>query len=63
MPPQSRTIFDEGAAIVSFKVVSKGEFDEAGLVKLLVEEPAKHNYGTRTLSDNISDIHAQIAAT
>lgn len=63
MPPQSRTIFDEGAAIVSFKVVSQGEFDEGGLIKLLIDEPAKHNYGTRTLSDNISDIHAQIAAT
>lgn len=63
MPPQSRTIFDEGAAIVSFKVVSKGVFDQAGLIQLLVDEPAKHNYGTRTLSDNISDIHAQIAAT
>jgi 5-oxoprolinase (ATP-hydrolysing) len=63
MPPQSRTIFDEGAAIITFKVVENGFFDEAGLIKLLVEEPSKHNFGTRTLSDNISDIHAQIAAT
>jgi 5-oxoprolinase (ATP-hydrolysing) len=62
MPPQSRSIFDEGASIVSFKVVSKGQFDEAGLIVLLVDEPAKHNFGTRTLSDNISDVHAQIAA-
>ena len=63
MPPQSRTIFDEGASIISFKVVSEGRFDEAGLIKLLVDGPASHNYGTRTLSDNITDIHAQIAAT
>ena len=63
MPPSSRTIFDEGASIVTFKVVSAGTYDQAGLVKLLVDEPAKHGSGTRTLSDNISDIHAQIAAT
>ncbi|OCF36235.1 hypothetical protein I316_02108 [Kwoniella heveanensis BCC8398] len=63
MPPQSRTIFDEGASIVSFKVVSGGVFDEAGLIRLLVDEPAKHSFGTRTLSDNISDVHAQISAT
>ena len=63
MPPQSKTIFDEGASIVSFKVVTEGTFDEAGLIRLLVDEPAKHSCGTRTLSDNISDVHAQIAAT
>ena len=63
MPPNSRTIFDEGASIVTFKVVSGGVFDEAGLIRLLVDEPKKHSFGTRTLSDNISDVHAQIAAT
>jgi 5-oxoprolinase (ATP-hydrolysing) len=62
MPPQSRSIFDEGASIVTFKVVSEERFDEAGLKRLLVDEPAKHNHGPRTLSDNISDIHAQNAA-
>lgn len=63
MPPQSKTIFDEGASIITFKVVDAGVYDEAGLIRLLVDEPAKHSFGTRTLSDNISDVHAQIAAT
>lgn len=63
MPPSSKTIFDEGASIISFKVVSAGVYDEAGLKRLLVDEPAKHSFGTRTLSDNISDVFAQIAAT
>ncbi|KAK0453995.1 5-oxoprolinase [Desarmillaria tabescens] len=52
MPPFSKTIYDEGASILTFKV-------------LLVEEPLKHpgGKGTRALKDNLSDINAQIAAT
>jgi 5-oxoprolinase (ATP-hydrolysing) len=60
MPPNSKTIFDEGASVETFKIVREGAFDEAGLVRLLMDEPA---IGTRTLRDNISDIQAQIAAT
>lgn len=64
MPPNSKTIFDEGAAIITFKLCSKGEFDEAGITKLLVDEPAKHpgGSGSRALSDNISDLKAQVSA-
>lgn len=64
MPPNSKTIYDEGAAIVTHKLCRKGVFDESGITKLLVDEPAKHpgGSGTRTLSDNISDLKAQVAA-
>lgn len=64
MPPNSKTIFDEGAAIITHKLCSNGKFDEEGITKLLLEEPAKHpgGSGTRTLTDNISDLKAQVAA-
>lgn len=64
MPPNSKTIFDEGAAIVTHKLCSGGQFDEAGITRLLLEEPAKHpgGSGTRALSDNISDLKAQVSA-
>lgn len=64
MPPNSKTIYDEGALIISHKLVSKGRFDEAGITRLLLEEPAKYpgGSGTRALSDNISDLKAQVSA-
>lgn len=64
MPPTSKTIFDEGAAIITHKLCSKGHFDEEGITKLLLEEPAKYpgSSGTRALSDNISDLKAQVSA-
>lgn len=64
MPPNSKTIFDEGAAIITHKLCSNGNFDEEGITQLLYEEPAKYpgGSGTRTLSDNISDLKAQVAA-
>ncbi|KAG7195632.1 uncharacterized protein KQ657_003399 [Scheffersomyces spartinae] len=65
MPPNSKTIYDEGAAIVTFKLCSNGGvFDEAGITRLLYDEPAKHpgGSGTRALSDNISDLKAQVSA-
>ncbi|CUM63553.1 uncharacterized protein PRCAT00001131001 [Priceomyces carsonii] len=64
MPPNSKTIFEEGAAIVTHKLCSKGEFDEAGITRILLDEPAKYpgGSGTRTLKDNISDLKAQVSA-
>ena len=46
------------------KVVSNGVFDEKLLIDMLLVQPAKYkgSSGTRRLSDNISDIKAQIAA-
>lgn len=64
MPPNSKTIYDEGAAIITHKLCSKGKFDEEGITRLLLDEPAKHpgGSGTRALSDNISDLKAQVSA-
>ena len=64
MPPNSRELFQEGAAIKSFKLVQGGKFDEAGITRLLKDEPAKYEgcCGTRCLRDNISDLKAQVAA-
>lgn len=52
----------EGAAIVAFKLVTGGGFDEAGVSKLL-HAPGKRGNpacsGTRNLQDNLSDLRAQ----
>ncbi|KAI9796390.1 MAG: hypothetical protein M1825_000632 [Sarcosagium campestre] len=64
MPPHSRELFQEGAAIKSEKLVSAGTFNEARIVELLHTEPAKYPgcSGTRSLVDNLNDLKAQIAA-
>lgn len=64
MPPNSKTIFDEGASIITHKLCNQGQFDEAGITKLLYDEPAKHpgGSGTRCLSDNLSDLKAQVSS-
>lgn len=58
MPPNSRELYQEGAAIKSFKLVQKGKFDEEGISKLLVDIPAMKEgcSGSRCLKDNISDL-------
>jgi 5-oxoprolinase (ATP-hydrolysing) len=64
MPPHSRELFQEGAAIKSEKLVSQGHFDEKRITELLLTEPAQHPgcSGTRCLADNINDLKAQVAA-
>jgi 5-oxoprolinase (ATP-hydrolysing) len=56
MPPFSKFLSDEGAAIISFKLVKSGVFDEEGITNLLVAA------GSRCISDNLSDLKAQVAA-
>ncbi|KNC80129.1 5-oxoprolinase, variant [Sphaeroforma arctica JP610] len=56
MPPHSRTIEDEGVAIKSYFLVREYVFQEEGITQLLTD--AK----TRNLSDNLSDLQAQVAA-
>ncbi|CAM9669197.1 unnamed protein product, partial [Sphacelaria rigidula] len=55
----------EGAAIVAFKLVAGGVFDEKGVSKLL-HAPGERGdpacSGTRNLQDNLSDLRAQVAA-
>ena len=64
MPPHSRELFQEGAAIKSEKLVSEGYFNEKRITELLYEEPGQWPgcSGTRCLADNINDLKAQVAA-
>ncbi|POR33060.1 5-oxoprolinase (ATP-hydrolysing) [Tolypocladium paradoxum] len=64
MPPHSRELFQEGAAIRSEKLVSGGKFDEQRVIELFYDEPAKYPgcSGTRCLADNINDLRAQVSA-
>jgi 5-oxoprolinase (ATP-hydrolysing) len=64
MPPNSKELYQEGAAIKTFKLVQKGRFDEDGITKILLKDPAQYEgcSGTRCLRDNISDLKAQVAA-
>lgn len=66
MPPFSKSIWEEGAAIKAFKLVKNGVFQEEGIVELLrfpsSGELANQIPGTRRLHDNLSDLRAQVAA-
>ncbi|KAI9511991.1 cytoplasmic protein [Russula earlei] len=64
MPPTSVNIFEEGAEIVSFKLVKEGVFDSKELYEHMVENPAKYpgSSGCRNIRDVESDLKAQIAA-
>ncbi|TFL00412.1 Hydantoinase B/oxoprolinase [Pterulicium gracile] len=64
MPPTSVSIFEEGAEIVSFKIVNDGIFDGKGLKQRMVDEPSRYpgSSGCRNLRDVESDLKAQVAA-
>eukprot|EP00051_Salpingoeca_urceolata_P022212 m.356716 g.356716 ORF g.356716 m.356716 type:complete len:1301 (+) comp19933_c0_seq2:767-4669(+) len=62
MPPASTSLRDEGASIVSFKLVSNGKFDEQGITTILSTPTGPGCSGTRNLADNLSDLRAQVAA-
>ncbi|WEW57941.1 5-oxoprolinase [Emydomyces testavorans] len=64
MPPHSRELYQEGAAIKSEKLVSEGKFNEERITELLYHEPAQYPgcSGTRCLADNLNDLKAQVAA-
>ena len=64
MPPLSRELFQEGAAIKAEKLVTEGRFNEERVIDLLYNEPARYPEcsGTRCLADNLNDLKAQIAA-
>ena len=63
MPPHSTCLEDEGAMIIGFKLVRDGKFQEESITEIL-QSPGKipGNSGTRNLSDNLSDLRAQVAA-
>lgn len=60
MPPTSVNIFEEGAEIVSFKIVSEGIFDRDGMFEYMVEKPARYpgSSGCRNIKDVESDLKA-----
>ncbi len=58
MPPDSRTIHDEGAYIDNWKLVEKGRFREAETRDLLLSA----KYPVRAPDINIADLKAQVAA-
>jgi len=63
MPPHSTLLAQEGAAIVSFKLLRRGVFDEGGVSEILSAPGELADCpGTRCLSDNLSDLRAQVAA-
>ena len=69
MPPFSRTLAEEGACIKTFKIIENGTFNEVGITELLkasekinTTTEGKWISGTRSLSDNLSDLKAQVAA-
>lgn len=64
MPPFSKELWEEGAMIPGCKVVDGGKFDEDLVVDYLYTQPSKYPgcSGSRSLSDSISDLKAQIAA-
>jgi 5-oxoprolinase (ATP-hydrolysing) len=58
MPPESRTIEEEGVMITDFLLIERGVFREAEFVSLL----GSGRYPARNPSQNLGDIRAQIAA-
>lgn len=58
MPPDSKTIQDEGVRITNFKLVDQGEFCEDTVRALLQDNPNP----ARNIEQNIADMQAQIAA-
>lgn len=64
MPPNSKFLEQEGCAIYSELLVEGGEFQEEKIASMLMTQSAKVPgcSGTRRLSDNISDLKAQVAA-
>ncbi|CAL8463366.1 g2900 [Coccomyxa elongata] len=67
MPPNSHSLAEEGAAILSFKLVRSGVFQGEGITDILMAPGKLSNSipgisGTRNLSDNLSDLKAQVAA-
>ena len=58
MPPNSRTVEDEGVLLDNVKIVSQGRFLEQEVRKTLSSGP----WPARNIDQNISDLGAQIAA-
>jgi 5-oxoprolinase (ATP-hydrolysing) len=64
MPASSTRLYEEGVQIESMFLARNGIFHEEEISRVLVEETGAHPgcSGTRSLSDNLNDLKAQIAA-
>lgn len=64
MHPDATELWQEGAAVEHFKIVSGGKFDEEGAHRILVDEPGEYPdcVGSTHYQDNLSDLRAQVAA-
>ncbi|KAF6775775.1 hypothetical protein AHF37_04297 [Paragonimus kellicotti] len=64
MPPHSTSIFEEGAVFKTFYLVKDGRFQEEDVTSALMAPATAYPgcSGTRNLSDNLSDLKAQVAA-
>ncbi|KAI0854192.1 Hydantoinase B/oxoprolinase-domain-containing protein [Daldinia vernicosa] len=64
MPSNSKFLFEEGAATISYKIVSGGIFNEKETRRFLYDEPSQYTgcSGSRNYKDNLSDMRAAIAA-
>ncbi|GMM58285.1 5-oxoprolinase [Maudiozyma humilis] len=64
VPPDSKELYEEGAAIYSELLVEDGIFQEDLVYDLFVTKPSQFPgcSGARRISDNISDLKAQVAA-
>jgi 5-oxoprolinase (ATP-hydrolysing) len=58
MTPLATNVDEEGVLIDNFRIVSRGVFQEAELIKLLTDHP----YPVRNVHQNVADLKAQIAA-
>lgn len=60
MPPTSVSIFEEGAEIVSFKIVDAGIYNRDTLVDYMVNKPSQYpgSSGCRNIRDVESDLKA-----
>ncbi len=58
MPPDSKTVEDEGVLFTNFQLVKNGEFREAAARGIL----GSGRWPARNPDQNIADMHAQIAA-
>ncbi|KAF3066446.1 hypothetical protein GL218_09024 [Daldinia childiae] len=64
MPSNSKFLYEEGAATISYKIVSGGIFNEKETRRFLYDEPSQYTgcSGSRNYKDNLSDMRAAIAA-